>query len=117
MARNYSDVKQSGTLNKRLHFQQLGGTPNAGGELTQWIDYVVLWGSVDVLQTALLYNTGEFMAKSTYNIVVRYNPSVLISVQNRIVCEGETFVIEAIVDKGFKHRELQLLCYVNNQVS
>ena len=110
-------VTQGGKLNKRLHFQQLGGTPNAGGELTTWVTYATLWGSIDALRGQLLYNTGEFIEQSTYNIVIRYNPAVTISVADRIVCEGTTFIIEAILDKDFKHRELQLLCYVLNETA
>ncbi|MGA7830670.1 MAG: phage head closure protein [Terracidiphilus sp.] len=115
MAQKYPAVTPGGRLNKRLEFQSLGGTPNAGGELTTWTTYATLWGSIDVLRGQLLYNTGEFIEQSTYNLVIRFNPTVNISVADRIVCEGTTFIIEAILDKDFRHRELQLLCYVLNE--
>ena len=117
MAKTYPAVTPGGKLNKRLCFQQLGGTPNAGGELTTWTTYATLWGSIDVLRGELLYNTGEFLAQSAYNIVIRYNPAVTISVADRIVCEGTTFVIQALLDKDFRHRELQIIAYVLNEVA
>jgi SPP1 family predicted phage head-tail adaptor len=110
-------VTNAGKLNKRLHFQCLGGTPNSGGELTTWVDYAVLWGSVDIQHSALLYNTGEFISQAVYNLTVRYNPAVSISAADRIVCDGATFVIQAILDKNFQHRELQILCWVVNTAS
>lgn len=117
MAQQRPAVTNAGKFNRRLQFQQLGGTPNAGGELTTWTTYATLWGSIDALRAQLLYNTGEFLEQSAYNIVVRYNPAVTISVADRIVCQGNTFVIQAILDKDYKHRELQIIAYVPNEAT
>jgi SPP1 family predicted phage head-tail adaptor len=110
-------VTNAGKMNKRLQFQTLGGTPNAGGEFTNWVTYATLWGSITDMTGQLLYNTGVFDSKSVYNIVIRYNPAVTISSSDQIVCQGVTFQIEAILNTGFNNRELTIICWVNNQAA
>jgi len=107
-------ITQSGRLNKRLQFQSLGGTPNAGGELTTWVTYCTLWGSIAALKSQMIFNTDTFIAQSTYTVSIRFNSAQTINVADRIVCDGNTFVIQAILDRDMQHREIQILAYVLN---
>lgn len=107
---------KSGTLRKRLSFQSKSTTKNSVGESTGWAEYYKCFGSVGALKGQLYYNTGAFIAQSTYSIATRYTKSVTISVADHIVCDGVTFEIQAILDKDMRHRELQILAYVINEV-
>ena len=109
------DLSQSGTLNKRLQFQSKSGAPNGYGEQTTWTTYATLWGSIQATRGQLLYNQTEFLSKNTYNINVRYSAAQTIQVNHRIVCDGVTYNIEAIIDKNMQHRELQLIVSVFNE--
>ncbi len=105
-----------GALRRRLSFQSLSGTPNSVGERTQWTEYYSCWGSVDVLRGQLIFSTAEFISQSTYTITIRHPQAITFKVADHIVCEGKTFEIQSILDPEMRHKTLNFLCYVINDV-
>lgn len=107
---------EPGRLNKRLSFQSLSGAVNQLGERTTWQTYYTCYGSVSVLRGQLIYNTGEFIAKSTYDVRVRYTATQTFSVGDRFQTEdGTTFVIDAVMNVQMRNREIQILAHVIDQ--
>ena len=103
-----------GAMRKRLSFQSKSGDKNSFGEQTTWQEYYACWGSVDILKAQLQYSTQQFVEKTTYTISIRYPKGVVISPEHRIICDGDVFEIEAVINKERRNRELQILAYVVN---
>lgn len=107
---------EPGKLRKRLSFQRKSTAVNSFGESTGWSEYYECWGSCTALKGQLNYSTGQFVAMSNYSLTIRYPHAVTIAVSDHIVVDGTTFEIDAVLDPEMRHRSLQLLCHVTNEV-
>ena len=106
-----------GSLRKRLTFQKLSDTTNSFGEKTTWVAYYTCYGSVKQLAAQLIYSTGEYVGKETYDIRIRYTKDQDFSVGNRVLTEdGTTFQIDSVMNIQMRNREIQVLTHVLNQV-
>jgi head-tail adaptor len=67
------------------------------------------------------FQTAEFISSSTYMVHIRYPWSQTIAVNDRIAYQDvnglQTFIIDAVVDPEFRHRELQILAHIVNEVA
>lgn len=108
----------AGAMRKRLTFLSGddSGTDSMGSPLQAWASYYECWGSIDIHGGQLLYDPSEFVDKTTYMLAVRYpGTTVSIAPQDRISCDGQTYVIAAVMDKDKFHRELTIIAYQLDQ--
>ncbi len=108
----------AGKLNRRIQIQtQSTERDAAGGPIQSWNTTYSCWASIDIQNSALLYETAEFMTKVTYRITLRWTSSVIISAKQRIVYTEpttgvvHTYEIIAPLNTKAGNRELVLLCY------
>lgn len=106
-----------GDYRKRLTFQSNAGTQDSSGQPTNtWTTYYTCWGAIGIHHGAMVYDPGQFASQSFYLISCRYpGSSVVINPQDIITCEGETYLIQVVMDIEKKHRELQILAYSIDQ--
>jgi SPP1 family predicted phage head-tail adaptor len=104
-------------LRNRLSFQSKSSAVNSVGESTGWQTYYTAWGSVNILRAQMMYSTGDFISKATYDVRIRWTASQTFNVGDRIVREdGTIFQIDSVMDgPGGYHFEIQMLCHVLDQ--
>jgi SPP1 family predicted phage head-tail adaptor len=103
----------TGKLRKRVQFQSLSTTPDAYGQpQNTWTTFYTCFAEIDVLRSQMLYDPSQFVAQSTYRIVIRYPWAVTIAPNQRVVWENTAFNIQAVVNPEMRNRELQILAYV-----
>jgi SPP1 family predicted phage head-tail adaptor len=103
----------AGRLNKRVAFQRLSSTPDSFGQpVNTYSTYYTAFAEIDALRSQMLYDPSQFVAQSTYKVVIRYPWGINISPNDHIVWEGMTFNIQSIVNTGMRNIELQILAYV-----
>lgn len=109
---------QSGNLRHRIQLQRKSTAQDSFGQpVESWTTYLTCWASVDVLHSAMLYQTAQFVAQSTYRIEIRYPHGTTIQPQDRIVCGADTYTIQAVTNPEQRNISLVLLCYVLNEAS
>lgn len=107
----------TGALRHRITFQQKSAVVNSVGEATGWTNYYTCWASIDVLKSQMYYQTAEFIAQSTYEIVIRYSSSVVIDPSLRIVNGNDTYQIQTVTNTQQRNRELKILAVLINEAN
>jgi SPP1 family predicted phage head-tail adaptor len=105
-----------GEMIHKVQFQSRSTTRDGfGQQLDTWTTYYSPWAKVGELRGQMLYQTAEFISQSTYKINLLYPFSAAIGVNDRAICNGQTFVIDAVLNLEMRNRELQILCHVLNE--
>jgi SPP1 family predicted phage head-tail adaptor len=115
-----SKYTRTGDKRKRLTFLSGAdtGTDSLNSPVQTWTPYYTCWGAVEVSREQMQYAPSEFVAESVYFISIRYpGGRITIAPQDRIICEGITYVIQAIADIEQCHRELKIIAYVLDEVA
>lgn len=109
-------ITPAGELRKVVSFQRASTKQDSVGQPeSTWSTYYTTRAKVDVLRGQLLYQSDVFINKNTYQIAMRFPPAgITISVADRLVCGGEVYVIQAVINVEQRNRELHLLAYVVN---
>jgi len=76
----------SGPFNRRISIQTQTTAQDEFGQPQQtWTTAYSCWASVDVQQSALVYQTAEFLAKVTHRITIRWTSSFIVQPNMRVV--------------------------------
>jgi SPP1 family predicted phage head-tail adaptor len=109
---------QAGRLNRRVTITQESTAQDfMGQEVSTWNPVAVLWASIDVQASQLLYSTAEFISKAVIRITFRWTNSVVILPNMRIVYAEagtgiiHTYEIQSLVNDKQGNRQLMALCY------
>ena len=113
----------SGKLNRRVSIQtQSTAQDDFGQELATWTTAYTCWASIDIQNSALIYNTAEFMEDVTYRIECRWTSSFTFLPKQRIqytentTGNVHTYTIKAILNPSAGNRQVTLMCYELNGV-
>ncbi len=109
---------RTGRLRKRVQIQTLTKTQNGlGDEVDDWtvaVPPVTVWGEMTPVlsgtREAFAAAAGQFQAKATVQWRLRYR--ALSPATNRLIADGQTYEIEAVLDPDGRKRELLAICYV-----
>lgn len=111
----------AGALNRRIAVQALSETTELDSfqqpTPAAWNTVYKCWASIDIQNSALIYNTAEFMSKNVFRITIRWTSSVVFSAKQRIVYIEPTtkvvhaYVIEAVMNTKQANSELVLLVF------
>ena len=74
------------------------------------------WASIDIQNSALIYSTAEFMSRVNYRITIRWQPSIVIAPNMRVIymdCLGttHTYEIQAVLNTKVANKEIVLMAY------
>lgn len=106
---------KAGEFRHLVQFQSQSAAQDSFGQPAEtWATYYTARCKIEVLRGQLLYQTAEFINKNTYQITLRYPLSATISIADRAVFNGQTYVIQAVMNVEQEDRELRLLAYVQN---
>jgi SPP1 family predicted phage head-tail adaptor len=109
---------QSGNLRHRIQLQRKSTAQDSFGQpVEQWNTYLSCWASIDVLRSAMLYQTAQFIAQSTYRIEIRYPHGFSVQPQDRIVCGNDVYTIETVTNPEQRNISLILLAYIVSEAS
>jgi SPP1 family predicted phage head-tail adaptor len=104
---------RAGQLRHRITLQALtAGQDTAGEPLVNWVDV-----AAGVPANVFDINGREYIAAQavtnavTTTIVIRYRVDVTAAM--RVICDGVTYNIEAVLDKDGRRREMHLMCVRN----
>jgi len=100
---------KAGDLRNRVTFQKRE-IDSATGGLTDWVDYVTVWGKVEDL-SGRDYFQAQMLGEAslvTSRITVRWRPDLDPHMHVRV--GGRTFEIKAILDPDGRRRFLQIMC-------
>ena len=108
----------AGLLNRRISILARSTSRDAAGGLSQmWEPVCTTWAAIDIQNSALVYETAEFVSKVTYRITMRYRTDVILDNSKRLrYIEPTTGVqhlyeIKAPLNTLAANRELVLICY------
>ena len=101
---------QAGRLRYRFTFQRPVRMRDASGEMIVdgWLDVFTMWGSVEALSGREYLTSSEFRAGITSGLRVRWRPDIDTSM--RVICDGVTYDIAAVLPVKGLHKELVLMC-------
>lgn len=106
---------QAGALNRRITIQTPSTTQDEFGQPTDtWADLITTWASVRVATSKEVYAASGFTAQVSHAITIRY-PAVKIRSAYRVLYEGRVFLIQVLSDPDEGKRQLNLLCYEQNE--
>lgn len=106
-----------GNLNRRINIQARSSSLDAYGQPVQaWNTVYSCWASINVMQTALLYQTADFISQATYRIEIRYTENLAISAANQILWTDSkglvhTYEIKSVINDRQSDEKLIILCY------
>jgi len=114
---------RAGSLNRRLHLQQISSVVDADGFTSEtWADLDVVWASINPVQGIEGYQAAQTQERITHQVTIRWRTDV--SAHMRFLY-AETpagilriFLIHAMLDPDEAHRELACMCeeFVTTQV-
>lgn len=99
----------AGSLNKFIIIQRPVEVRNEFNELerTAWEDYANLRANIEPIGGREYFNAGAAHADITHRIRVRYLTGITTSM--RIMHGSREFDIQAVIDPGERHRELEIM--------
>lgn len=108
----------TGQMQWRIQIQsQTTAQDGFGQPLQTWTTVYTCWANIATQNSQLIYETSEFMAKTTWRITFRWTSSVVITPAMRIVYTEpttgvlHTYNIEALATGRERNREIIALCY------
>lgn len=108
---------QSGKLNRRIEIQSQSTSQDSFGQpLTTWTTILCTWASLDIQGSQLLYSTSEFMSKTAWRITIRWQPSIVIAPNQRVLYidslgTKHTYEIQAVLNDKTANKQITLMCY------
>jgi SPP1 family predicted phage head-tail adaptor len=107
---------KAGQLNRRIQIQSQSTSQDSFGQpVTTWTTVLCTWARIDIQQSALIYSTAEFMSKVTYRITIRWQPTVVIAANQRVVYKDaittHTYEIQAVLNTKAANKEIVLMAY------
>jgi len=101
----------TGQFNRRILIQAPSTTQDdAGQPINTWTDVVNTWANIRTASSKEVYVAQGFVSVLTHVITIRYNPSIAISVDMRVVYCDRVFLIQAVNDPDESRVVRQLLC-------
>lgn len=97
-----------GRLNKRVTFQQPAAARDAYNQPSgAWTDVATCWASIEPLSAKESFLAGAAQSAVTHKITIRYRAGLTAAM--RAVYLGRYFSIQALIDRGERHRLLEVL--------
>lgn len=106
-----------GKLNRRIEIQSQSTSQDSFGQpMTTWTTILCTWAALDIQGSQLLYSTSEFMSKTAWRITIRWQPSVIITPNQRVIYidslgSPHTYEIEAVLNDKAANKLITLMCY------
>ena len=99
--------------------QKSGAQDSFGQPVNTWVTYVSCFAEIDIQNSALIYNTAEFMEKVVYRITIPWTSQFVFTPAMRIrhtdaAAQTHTYSIESIVNLNSQNRYFMFLCYELN---
>lgn len=94
-------MMQAGKLKRRITIQQKTITKDSSGIITEtWADFVTLWASREPLAARWgeFFGAAAINAQDTIKYTVRYLSGKTIKPDMRVVDQGRTYTITAVLD-------------------
>jgi len=104
---------QIGKLRHRVQLQVDTPTRDtAGQEVHNWATVATLWADVRHVggQERFAGTADQEFATAAHNVRMRRQPSIDISIKNRLVWESRVFDVESVGDGRGDRREIILMC-------
>lgn len=99
---------RTGNYRHHITIQQKSVTrDNYGAEVVTWTTFVQTWADIRPLSGRELFSAQAVQSEITGKILMHYIPGVVSAM--RIAYDGKYYDIQAVIDAGLQHRELQLL--------
>lgn len=99
----------AGRLDKRITIQSATSARDGSGQpILTWSDWAVVWAAVEPIRGREYFAAQQVSAETTHRVTIRYRSGV--SPQMRVVFNGRTFRIEAVIDPQEHHERLELMC-------
>ena len=114
---------RAGSLNRRLHLQQLTSASDADGFVSEtWTDLDLVWASIEPVQGIEGYEAAQSQERITHQVTIRWRSDV--SPKMRFLYSATAggiqriFLIHSMLDPSEGHRELDCMCeeFVTTQV-
>mgnify|MGYP003586834008 CR=1 FL=1 len=100
---------RAGALDQRVVIERLvEGYDELGQPINDWLPIVTTWAEVSPLVGREFLAAAALVAEVTARIRMRYRPGI--TAADRIVHEGTTYGISAVMDVHSSRRELVLMC-------
>jgi SPP1 family predicted phage head-tail adaptor len=102
---------RAGQLRHRITIEQASDARDEYGEPVQsWTTYAQAWAAVEPISGREYWSANQDVAKANYRIRLRHDPALAITTAMRVLFDGRTFDIEAVLNIGERGRELQMMC-------
>ena len=99
---------RAGKLRRRASLQRKSVSQDSyGAEVVSWAEFAAVWAGVKPLQGREFWNVQGEQGEGSVEVTIRYLAGVL--VEDRVVCEGRTYDIEAVTWDE-RQREMTLMC-------
>jgi SPP1 family predicted phage head-tail adaptor len=110
---------QPGQLSRRIQIQTQSTTQDAFGEpLASWTTAYQCWAAINYKSGKQLFSTGEFAAKTTLDIIVRWTSSFTFAPNQRAIYTDSlgthVYNIESISNTDQANRTVTLTVYELN---
>jgi len=108
-------------LNRRISIQQQTSQADEMGQpLDSWTTVCDCWAAIDIQNSALTYNTAEFVSRVIHRITIRWSrsytfaPNMRITYVDPATSVTHTFNIEAVLNPLQSNAWITFLCYEIN---
>lgn len=99
----------AGALRHRVTIQKATESINEKGEtVPTWETFATVWAAVEPLRGREYFQSNAIQSELTTRIRIRYLAGV--NPHMRVLYNGRTFHIQAVIDVDERHREMQLMC-------
>jgi len=100
---------EAGALRHRVSIQEPVEARNSYNEvITTWALVAVVWGSVAPLAGREFFAAEHVQSEITHRVRLRYRAGI--TSEMRVVYAGRVLMIQSVIDRGERRRELELMC-------
>ena len=100
---------QAGKLDQRVTLERFTTTHDDwGSPIEAWAPLATVWAAVEPLNGREYIAAMQAQAETTARIRMRYRPGI--TQQDRVIHEGKTYGIEAVLDVRSQGKALVLMC-------
>lgn len=100
---------QAGALKERVRIEERSTAGDHFGQpIESWLPLATVYASIEPLSGREFFAAQQANAETTSRIRIRYRDDV--NVRMRVVHAGRIYNIRAVIDPGFRHDELELMC-------
>ena len=100
---------RAGNLRHRVTIQTFTTTTDSYGQpIESWATFAEVWGAVEPLTGREYFQAQQVQAEVNYRVRLRYLAGVVPTM--RVLHDGRTLEVQAVINPDERNRELQLMC-------